>query len=299
MKSSVNNENSLDCTMYMTNYSRMLQGFSMNLSRFCIPLHWSTQLVVECTHHGFMKKPILSCEITSYYGQFWNKKCKKSMHILLHNKSTQSNKIFQTVGKSAETFICEICPFKTTQKRYLREHKRTRHGPDKVGKKIENYTCHICSEIFPYSKFAERSYIQHYRSVHNTECPEYEDMEKFLCEQCPAIYFNKQSLKAHILKSHVNGSKISKQTTCKKCKISFFSELGLTTHRRRRSGLWSHASFQWRPPPSRSVATGRSPPLAASPPSPSAWTRRLSRALIWRRRKMRTKKLYLSLLQRH
>ena len=150
--------------------------------------------------------------------------------IVENHMASHINVMHGAVGKSAETFICEICPFKTTQKRYLREHKRTRHGPDKVGKKIENYTCHICSEIFPYSKFAERSYIQHYRSVHNTECPEYEDMEKFLCEQCPAIYFNKQSLKAHILKSHVNGSKISKQTTCKKCKISFSGRRSYAAH---------------------------------------------------------------------
>ena len=150
--------------------------------------------------------------------------------IVENHMASHINVMHGAVGKSAPTFTCEICPFKTTQKRYLREHKRTRHGPDKVGKKIENYTCHICREIFPYSKFAERSYIQHYRSVHNTECPEYEDMEKFLCEQCPAIYFNKQSLKAHILKSHVNGSKISKQTTCKKCKITFSGRRKYAAH---------------------------------------------------------------------
>ena len=150
--------------------------------------------------------------------------------IVENHMASHINVMHGAVDKSALTFICEICPFKTTQKRYLNEHKRTRHGPDKVGEKIENYTCQICSEIFPYSKFAERSYIQHYRSVHDTECPEYEDKEKFLCEQCPAIFFNKQSLKHHILKSHVNGSKISKQTTCEKCKITFSGRRSYAAH---------------------------------------------------------------------
>ena len=104
--------------------------------------------------------------------------------------------------KSVLSFMCDICPFKTTQKRYLNEHKRKRHDPDRIEEKIEDYTCQICSEVFPYTRWAQRSYIQHYRTAHDTVPPEYENKEKFLCEQCPLIFFTKYNERRNLIFSN-------------------------------------------------------------------------------------------------
>ena len=159
------------------------------------------------------------------------KTCEFCGKMIMNVKMKQHIDVMHSgIDKSVSPFKCNICSFATTQKRYLSEHNRIRHGPDKIGQigptTYDGYCCHICKESFLPSKFAERSYVQHYRSAHHSIPPEFEDKEKFICEQCPEIFFKDTKLKHHIKSIH--GTK--NQFTCEKCKESFFGRRNYAQH---------------------------------------------------------------------
>ena len=57
----------------------------------------------------------------------------------------------------------------------------------------EKILCLKCDQEFT----DERYLIQHYRIVHKDIPPGFEEKEKFMCDQCPSVFFNKLSLKLH------------------------------------------------------------------------------------------------------
>ena len=77
-------------------------------------------------------------------------------------------------------------------------------------------------------------FVQHYKYVHGGIPPGFEDKEKFMCDQCPSVFFNNLSLKLHyktkhsdIVKDPAKGQEISKGSfVClqfSKIPIKFFS----------------------------------------------------------------------------
>ena len=115
-----------------------------------------------------------------------------------------------------DSYMCEHCPFATTQQRYLYQHKKN-------GKCLESYVgyaCKHCHESFPASKFSEFYYLKHYKSIHNSLPPEFENKEQFLCQACPEIFFSSRNLSLHTLRIHGSGRKALKEYTCKKCNFT-------------------------------------------------------------------------------
>ena len=84
----------------------------------------------------------------------------------------------------------------------------------------QGYHCKVCNESFPASKFSENFYLKHYKNSHNKLPPEFEDKEKFLCQQCPEFFFKPLQLSIHTSKFHGSGKKQLKEVSCKKCSFT-------------------------------------------------------------------------------
>ena len=114
----------------------------------------------------------------------------------------------------------EHCPFVTTRKKYLYQHKKNSKCQEKFDENTQSYigyTCRICSEIFSPSKYAENSYLKHYKTMHASVPPEFENKEQFLCQQCPETFFSTAKLNVHFSRKHGTGRKALKEYVCKKC----------------------------------------------------------------------------------
>ena len=134
------------------------------------------------------------------------------------------------LDKSKQDFKCDKCPFTTHLKDYLYHHKimnKCIRFDEKTGEYI-GYKCKICGENFDSSQYAENNYLKHYRTVHNEIPPEFENREKFLCEHCPEIFFNKYECNRH-RKGHTQSGCLTKNFEFPCClfryKIQFLKEL--------------------------------------------------------------------------
>ena len=83
-------------------------------------------------------------------------------------------------------------------------------------------------------------FVQHYKYVHGGIPPGYEDKEKFMCDQCPSVFFNNLSLKLHYKTKHasnngqypqglLSNNKIGRRK-CPHCEKTFATYLSYKEH---------------------------------------------------------------------
>ena len=125
-----------------------------------------------------------------------------------------------------ETFICDQCPGIYLSKSILKSHIRKRHMKTEYNMKrdkirncengmeyVDAFKCSSCKKVFS----AGNIYIQHFQKIHGGLPPEYEDKEKFICDECPNIFLEKHRLNTH--KSWVHSNRPKKKHKVVKCKF--------------------------------------------------------------------------------
>ena len=125
--------------------------------------------------------------------------------------------------KSLEFFKCgqPNCSFSAKRKSNLELHEA------RCQKKKKNYTCKICSKLFPSSNaHNESQYIKHYKTEHNDVPPEFKDKEQYLCSECPETFFNKNNLNGHVWSKH----RKTKTYECHTCQSTFIGRKDYVAH---------------------------------------------------------------------
>ena len=130
-----------------------------------------------------------------------------------------------------ETFICDQCPNIYLSKKRLKSHiskihmktesmiKRDRIRNNENGMEyIDAFKCSSCKKVFS----AGNIYIHHFQKIHGGLPPEYEDKEKFICDECPNIFLEKHRLRVHKSWVHSNkqwvqSKKKHRERNCKFC----------------------------------------------------------------------------------
>ena len=139
-------------------------------------------------------------------------------------------------NRDFKPFKCDHpnCSFSTIRKENLKRHIEMHliwgNNKKKTAENYTTYVCKICQQNFPASKQSESTYIRHYRTEHSSAPPEFVDKEKYICAQCPEIYYNKLSLQQHLSRHNQDNRSKVKQFECKICKLSIFGRKNYTFH---------------------------------------------------------------------
>ena len=75
---------------------------------------------------------------------------------------------------------------------------------------------------------------QNFRTEHNDIPPEFVDKKKYLCSECPEIYFNKGNFNTHVFNHKEWSKQKMKQYTCKTCQMTISGWKNYTTHAKNR-----------------------------------------------------------------
>jgi KRAB domain-containing zinc finger protein len=123
-----------------------------------------------------------------------------------------------------EQFICEQCSDLFITEESLRKH---------IAKKHTNPTERQCPKCG--QEFSGRLYLsQHYKLVHGAVLPSMEDCEKFLCDECPSVFFAKESLASHKRQHHMSLSDPKrtpkKRKQCPHCPKTFAAHQSWLEH---------------------------------------------------------------------
>merc|ERR1719266_1013271 len=95
----------------------------------------------------------------------------------------------------------------------------------KIHTKIVNSSieCQSCSKMCNTPSL----YMKHHQEVHGCFPPEYEDKEKYYCDQCPRVFIREENLTKHmsfhsecVNNSQKNNSSIECKNCSKMCKSS-------------------------------------------------------------------------------
>ena len=106
---------------------------------------------------------------------------------------------------------------------------QSKHSNDQAIKQNKT-VCPVCDQEFNASMY----FVQHYKYVHGGIPPGYENKEKFMCDQCPSVFFNNLSLKLHYKTKH--SEFIKEDTTkagrrnCPHCEKTFATYLSYKEH---------------------------------------------------------------------
>ena len=87
--------------------------------------------------------------------------------------------------------------------------------------------CKSCNEMFKTSN----RYIKHHQEVHGSPPPDFS--EKFMCDQCPSVFYKKDSLKTHIKNVHSDSPELFGEFMCDQCPKIFLKKHTLAVHRYR------------------------------------------------------------------
>lgn len=130
--------------------------------------------------------------------------------------------------ENQQKFMCDQCTNVFFNEWSLKLHIKSKHtdAPLKALKTI----CPECGQEFNATMY----FVQHYKYVHGGIPPGFEDKEKFMCDQCPSVFFNNLSLKLHYKTKHAEGSKDANVKTgrrnCPHCDKTFATYLSYKEH---------------------------------------------------------------------
>ena len=158
------------------------------------------------------------------------------------------------INKSVKSFKCDQCDFSTHAHKYLKGHKmnvheknQQKHACDRCGAKFAYPSMlkkHMCNTIFVRKDSQGRNEIiqcpecsqelkglqylvTHYRKSHGKLPPGYEGKQKFMCDQCSAVFLTEVSLRNHIVSIHQN---IPETFVCEQCDQTFKDAKYLIQH---------------------------------------------------------------------
>jgi hypothetical protein len=133
---------------------------------------------------------------------------KGPQYLLVHYKKLHKK---LPPGTTAPQFLCDICSEAFFRPNALKDHIRRRHlkaEPDKS----------VCPEC--HREFSGLLYLsQHYKMVHGGTLPCLEGREKFMCDQCPNVFFAKGSLSLHKDRHHSDQSPADRLKQCPHCEL--------------------------------------------------------------------------------
>jgi uncharacterized C2H2 Zn-finger protein len=123
-----------------------------------------------------------------------------------------------------ELFICDQCSNIFVTEESLRKHVENKHNNPSKRK------CPDCGK-----EFSGQLYLsQHYKLIHGGILPSMEDREKFMCDQCPSVFFAKGSLLWHQNQHHLKLADpkrmIAQRKQCPHCPKTFAAHPTWTEH---------------------------------------------------------------------
>jgi hypothetical protein len=129
--------------------------------------------------------------------------------------------------ENQEQFICEQCSDIFVNEDALTKHINNKHSHP------EERQCPECGK-----EFSGQLYLgQHYKHIHGGVLPSMEDREKFMCDQCPSVFFAKGSLVWHQNQHHLkmdtdpNPNIVpARRKPCPHCPMSFAANSSLKEH---------------------------------------------------------------------
>ena len=134
--------------------------------------------------------------------------------------------------ESLMKYPCDQCTQSFVKPYGLFQHKNLHHPVENLP---ENFHCHLCNTNHDYK--TPGLLIQHYREEHGgTMPPMLEGTTKYICSQCPNIYTNEKTLKAHVRHKHTkklvknNGASAKITCKCTYCGKSFTNRGTLSKH---------------------------------------------------------------------
>jgi len=154
------------------------------------------------------------------------KKCEICGKMIIMNMKRH----IASVHNNIKPFKCNQpnCSFSAKRKCNLDAHEASVH------KQKVDYSCKICSKLFPSSNaHNESQYIKHYKAEHEGVPPEFKDKEQYLCSECPATFFKKSNFYIHKSIKHKNASKklgIMKKFECKTCNMTLIGRSSYVEH---------------------------------------------------------------------
>jgi KRAB domain-containing zinc finger protein len=130
--------------------------------------------------------------------------------------------------ENQQKFMCDQCTNVFFNEWSLKLHIKSKHTDPQV--KPSKTICPECDQEFNATMY----YVQHYKYVHGGLPPGFEDKEKFMCDQCPSVFFNNLSLKLHYKTKHNAGGvkEIAKvgRRNCPHCEKTFATYLSYKEH---------------------------------------------------------------------
>jgi len=123
--------------------------------------------------------------------------------------------------------MCDKCPEEFLTKNTLRQHKKKEFCSSSTAEKI------ICDQCGPNESFKYPSFlINHYRENHGAFPPIYEHRTKYTCSECPSVFIEERSLKAHMKYTHFEKPTKTriKNWHCKQCDKRYLTPVSLKKH---------------------------------------------------------------------
>ena len=156
----------------------------------------------------------------------------KSRMYITHYKNKHGRKLPPHITDDQKK-VCEFCSEEFRENHLLQSHIENIHGAKKTIWKQKTIVCKLCNEKF----HLKCDYIKHYEDAHNALPPEYVEKEKFPCEYCEKVFFNKILLNHHIKTAHTEEWAISRNlkfkqvdVQCANCEKVFSNKILLSHH---------------------------------------------------------------------
>ena len=131
--------------------------------------------------------------------------------------------------ENQQKFMCDQCTNVFFNEWSLKLHIKSKHSTEAPVKQSK-VVCPECDQEFNATMY----FVQHYKYVHGGIPPGFEDKEKFMCDQCPSVFFNQLSLKLHYKTKHSNAVKDtaskSGRRSCPHCEKTFATYLSYKEH---------------------------------------------------------------------
>ena len=151
-------------------------------------------------------------------------------------------KIHQSRKHEQKKLRCEMCPFRTSTHRQLKEHTKNQHC-NTTYESRQKYPCKQCEKIF----LSAQNRRRHTKHVHEGVSHKIDTPGAFACTQCDSRYSRMFSLRRHVAKVHEK--KKEEDRRCFICNHVTQGMVAMKRHMRQEHGeigklSWSFARFK-------------------------------------------------------